>query len=86
MKTIKDISTIIGIVLATIYGILSTICSAIVLKFAPYVTVVMLVLELASVTSYGFGTVLMYGALTWLTAFIIVGINAFVVAFFLPSK
>ena len=85
MKMIKDASAIIGIVLATIYGVLSTICSVVVLKFAPYVTAVMLVLELASVTSYGVGTVLMYGALTWLTSFVIVGINAFVVAF-LTSK
>lgn len=67
-------------ILAVVFGVLSTICSAVVIRFTPVVTTVIVVLELLSITSYGIWTVVGYGLLTILVALLIFGCNALLLA------
>lgn len=67
-------------IFAVIFGVLSAICSAVVVRFTPIVTLVIVVLEILSITNYGIWTVIGYGALVYLCALIIFGCNALLLA------
>lgn len=67
-------------IFAVVFGVLSTICSAVVVRFTPIVTLVIVVLEIISITNYGIWTVVGYGILTYLCALIIFGCNALLLA------
>lgn len=76
MKVLDLVLTI----LAAIFGVLSVICSAVVVRFTPIVTLVIVVLEILSITNYSIWTVVGYGVLTYLCALIIFGCNALLLA------
>lgn len=63
-------------IICVIFGVLSTICSGVVMKFTPYVTAMFVVLEIVQVTSYGIFTVIGYGCLVYLIAWLILIINS----------
>lgn len=73
MKILEVLLTAI----AAIFGVLSTACSAVVIKFTPLVTVVLVVLEVLNITTYGIWTVIGYGALIYLIAWFIIVMNQF---------
>ena len=78
MKILEAIFLLIG----AIFGVLSTICSGIVLKFTPLVTVVLVVLEVLNITTYGILTVIGYGALIYFIAWLIIAMNQFALVMF----
>lgn len=63
-----------------VFGIIAAICSGIVAKFTPYVAVVLVVLELMNITTYGIGTILLYSTVIWVSAIILVFLNALLIA------
>ena len=71
----KDIWGNIIIAILVTWGILSTVCSAIMIKLTPIVTVILVVLELVGVTHYGTWTVIGYGILIFTIGLIIFGLN-----------
>ena len=72
MKILENIF----MVLAVVFGVLSTICSAIILRYTPIVTIVLVILELLSITTYGVWIVIGYGLLVFFGALLILGTNA----------
>ena len=76
----KEIWESILIAILVIWGVISTICSAIVIKLTPIVTVIMVVLELVGVTSYGIWTVIGYGILTFVIGLVVFGLNMLFIA------
>lgn len=78
----KDISALIGIVVLSVFGFLSTVCSGIIAKYTPVVTVFVIVLEILSITNYGIWTVLGYGLLTYVIAWFIIGMYLLALAIF----
>lgn len=64
------VSVILGI-FAIICGVLSFIASAIVLKFTPLVTVILVILDLCAVVNFGVMTILMYGILTYIAGMVV---------------
>lgn len=81
----KDITTLIGIIVLSVFGFLSTVCSGIIAKYTPVVTVVVIVLEILSITNYGICTVLGYGLLTYIIAWFIIGMNLLALAIFVSK-
>ncbi len=81
----KDITTLIGIIVLSVFGVLSTVCSGIIAKYTPVVTVVVTVLEILSITNYGIWTVLGYGLLTYIIAWFIIGMNLLALAIFVSK-
>lgn len=81
----KDITTLIGIIVLSVFGFLSTVCSGIIAKYTPVVTVVVIVLEILSITNYGIWTVLGYGLLTYIIAWFIIGMNLLALAIFVSK-
>ena len=78
MKILEVLLMAIG----AIFGVLSTVCSAVVLKFTPLVTVVLVVLEVLNITTYGIWTVIGYGALIHFIAWLIIVMNQFAFVMF----
>ena len=72
MKILENIF----MVLAVVFGVLSTVCSAIVLRFTPIVTIVLVILELLNITTYGVWIVIGYGVLVLFGALLILVTNA----------
>ena len=85
MKKIGDLLVGIGLIVSIIVGVLCTILSfiatAIVLRFTPIAVVVLVILELCAVTTFGIWTVLLYGVLTYFGAFVILFIITILAAF-----
>lgn len=85
MKKIGDLLVGIGLIVSIIVGVLCTIlsfiASAIVLRFTPIAVVVLVILELCAVTTFGIWTVLLYGVLTYFGAFVILFIITILTAF-----
>ena len=78
----KDALTSIGIVILGVFGFLSTVCSAIVAKYTPIITLVVVVLEIIDVTNYGVWTVIGYGLLTCIAALFVILMNMLALAVF----
>lgn len=76
----KDIWGNIIVAILVTWGILSTVCSAIMIKLTPIVTVILLILELVGVTNYGIWTVIGYGILIFTIGLIIFGLNMLFIA------
>jgi hypothetical protein len=76
----KDIWGNIIVAILVTWGILSTVCSAIMIKLTPIVTAILIVLELAGVTNYGIWTVIGYGILIFTIGLIIFGLNMLFIA------
>lgn len=76
----KIIEVILG-VFAVIFAILGTVCSSVIVKYTPYVTVVLVALDLFNVVSFSVWTIIGYGILTYICAWIILGINILLLAF-----
>lgn len=70
----------IGYIIAIIFSFLSALCSGVVIKFTPVITVVLIVLDLLSIVNFGVGTILIYGILVYISAWIILGLNALLLA------
>lgn len=84
MKKIGDLLVGIGLIVSIIVSVLCTILSfiaaAIVLRFTPIAVVVLVILELCAVTTFGIWTVLLYGVLTYFGTFVILFIIAILTA------
>lgn len=78
----KDVLELVGVIVLAVFGFISTVCSAVVQKFTPHVTAVIIVLELLDVTNYGVWSVLGYGVLTYVVAWVIIGMNVLALAIF----
>ena len=76
----KDIWGNIVVAILVIWGVLSTVCSAIMIKLTPIVTVILLVLELAGVTNYGIWAIIGYGILIFTIGLIILSLNMLFIA------
>lgn len=76
----KDIWGNIVVAILVIWGVLSTVCSAIMIKLTPIVTVILLVLELAGITNYGIWIIIGYGILIFTIGLIILGLNMLFIA------
>lgn len=85
MKKFGDLLVGIGLIVSIIVGVLCTILSfiatAIVLRFTPIAVVVLVILELCAITTFGIWTVLLYGVLTYFGAFVILFIITALAAF-----
>ena len=69
-----------------ICGFLSFITSAIVMKYTVHVVVVLIILELCAVTTFGIWTVLFYGILTYICAFIVLFITTILTVFIISKQ
>lgn len=78
----KNVLALISIIILGLFSFLSTVCSGIVAKYTPVVTVFVIVLEILSVTNYGIWMVLGYGLLTYIIAWVIIGMNLLALAIF----
>jgi len=78
----KDGVNTLGIIILRAFGFLSTLCSAVVARFTPIITLVVVVLEIIDVTNYGVWTVLGYGLLTYIAAWFIIAMNILALAVF----
>lgn len=85
MRKFKELLVGIGTILSIIVGILCTIfsviASAVVMRFTPVIVVILIVLELCSITTFGIGNILLYGLLAFVGSFILLFITTIVVAF-----
>lgn len=89
MKKFGDLLVVIVLIMSIIVGcicaFLSFVTSAIVMKYTAHVVVVLIILELCAVTTFGIGTVLLYGILTYIGAFIVLFITTILTAFFMAK-
>lgn len=80
-----DVVTIIAVIVGGICAFLSFVTSAIVMKYTAHVVVVLIILELCAVTTFGIWTVLLYGILTYIAAFIVLFITTILTAFIMTK-
>lgn len=89
MKKFGDLLVGIGMIMSIIVGgicaFLSFITSTIVMKYTAHVVVVLIILELCAVTTFGIWTVLLYGILTYIAAFIVLFITTILTAFIMTK-
>ena len=76
----KDIWGNIIVAILVTWGILSTVCSTIMVKLTPIVTVILVVLELVGVTNYGIWTVIGYGILIFTVGIAVLVLNMLFIA------
>ena len=89
MKKFGDLLVGVGLMMTIIVGgictFLSFITSAIVMKYTAHVVVILIILELCAVTTFGIWTVLLYGILTYIGAFIVLFITTILTAFIMSK-
>lgn len=85
MRNFRDvfvgIITIISAIVGIVCAIISFIVSVVVMRFTPVIVVILIVLELCSITTFGIGNILLYGLLAYVGSFILLFITTIVAAF-----